>query len=138
MGIQRICKHQGCVRFRLEGSDFCSKHQADQEELDRRREERKMEFYKNLPRTTSEFYHTSMWRQERKKFLEEHPYCESCGEKSTEIHHDWPDKTYLTDEYMFYDKSHWVPLCHDCHTKISNRRANRRSTSLNVFTGFEQ
>ena len=138
MSIQRICKHQGCPRFRIEGSDFCDRHQADQEALDRRREERKLNFFRNLPKPDSEFYRTSRYRTERRQFLNNHPNCEICGDRATELHHNWETKDYLDNEEMFFDQSHWTALCHNCHTNISNRKAIRRSTSLNVYTGFEQ
>ena len=137
MPIQRLCKATRCINFRLPDSDYCKEHQYLQVEKDKKNEERKLNFYSNLPRTDSEFYHTGRWRKERKEYLYFQPYCVMCGDFATEIHHDWPDKSYLTDEDKFFDKSHWVGLCHDCHTKISNKRATGRPTSLNVFTGME-
>lgn len=136
MPLHRLCKHTNCPRFRLEGSDFCSVHQADQIEKDKRMEERKLNFFRNLPRSNSEFYGTSRYRKERKLFLDQHPYCIRCGATATELHHDWNTKDYLHNEDMFFDQSHWIPLCHDCHTFISNRKANKNSSSLNIYTGI--
>ena len=138
MGIKRLCLATGCCRYRLDNSLYCEKHQYLQEERDKKAEERKMNFYRNLPRSNSEFYGTSRYKKERKLFLDQHPYCIRCGATATELHHDWNTKDYLHNEDMFFDQSHWIPLCHDCHTLVSNRKAMNKSTSLNVFTGFEQ
>lgn len=131
MSIARICKHINCPRYRLPGSDFCDKHQDDQAELDRKREEKKQNYFNNRPRTECEFYRTSRWKNERKTFLEQNPYCCQCGNIATEIHHNCETSDYLTDKDLFFDKEYWVPLCHTCHTNISNRKAIRRPTSLN-------
>lgn len=124
--IRRLCCAPSCSRYRLDGSDFCERHQNLQQERDKRREEHTRKFFENRPRTTSKFYHSSRWNKERQNFLRENPYCQICGARTTEIHHDWTTKDYLDDEEMFFDTEHWVPLCHSCHTRISNQKANRR------------
>ena len=127
MSIRRLCCHIGCTRFRLEGSDFCERHQADQVERDRRRQEHSWKFFENRQRVDCDFYNTSRWRTERKRFLTIHQYCQMCGDEATEIHHDYQNKDYLTDEEMFFNEDRWIPLCHRCHTRISNSKVNKET-----------
>lgn len=125
--IKRLCCAPGCSHFRLEGSDFCGKHSYLQEERDRRREEHSRQFFRSRQRIDGSLYNTSRWRTERRRFLTLHQYCQNCGDEATEIHHDYQTKDYLTDEELFFNEDRWIPLCHRCHTKISNQKANRRT-----------
>lgn len=127
MPVKRLCCHPGCPNFREENSSYCKKHSYLQEERDRRREEESRKYFENRQKVSCEFYNTSRWRTERKRFLAMHQYCQMCGDKATEIHHDWPTKEYLTNEEMFFDEDRWISLCHKCHTKVSNQKANRRT-----------
>lgn len=57
------------------------------------------------------------WRQERAKFLQQHPlcvYCQKNGKLSfaNVVDHIIPHKG---DDRLFWDKSNWQPLCKHCH-----------------------
>ena len=133
MSIARLCKHPNCPRFRLDGSDFCSVHQADQVELDRKMEERKRKYYETRKRVDTTFYNTTRWKQLRAKIISAHPYCSICGSKDNlQCHHTYsPEVPYLQSEQLFFNEDAIQVICRSCHTRISNRKAYYRPTSLN-------
>lgn len=133
--IKRLCKATGCVRYRLDGSDYCDKHQSLQIEKDRRTQERLKEWYSRFPRMENTLHNTARWRKESKLFLQENPYCQICGAPSTEVHHNYNTKDYYYNEDLFFNKNSWIPLCHHCHSKLTNNKTYVKPTSLNVYTG---
>lgn len=60
-----------------------------------------------------------LWKKKRDDILKGSPNCTFCGNKATEIHHNW-------DYYNTHDLDNWLeerskdlmPLCHSCHYKI--------------------
>ena len=120
--IKKLCCHMGCPRTRLEGHRYCEKH-LDDEDKDN---ERYTEYLKNkytqqgsrLPEDKQAFYNTSRWRKMRRDFLKENPYCVYCGSLADQVHHDFPEKYNYYNEEEFYDVSHLVSVCAECHRRI--------------------
>lgn len=116
MALRRLCRFCGCTKYREDGHNFCSKHLWYEEKKIREREESRsagMDFSKFSHRA-SENYRTARWRKERAQFLKENPQCVYCGDKATVVDHIIRHRG---DDYLFWDKGNWQPLCQSCHTK---------------------
>ena len=49
-----------------------------------------------------------------------HPYCESCGKPSSQIHHYWHKGSY---GHLRYDLDNGIGLCMKCHSVLHFRDA---------------
>ena len=127
MSIQRLCKHYGCVRYRLPNSSFCEKHQADQAELDRKMEERKQKYFESFSQSRySDLFRTKRWRDLRAEHLRLHPVCESCGSsENLQVHHNFPRGFDYSSEELFFNPDVLETLCTSCHAKETVRRTGK-------------
>ena len=125
--IKRICLATNCPNYRLEGSDFCEKHQYLQEQKDREAEERMRQWYSRFGRSRYyELYKTSRWKQLRADYLKNHPVCEKCGSSSNlQVHHNYPSGVDYSSEDMFFNPDSLQTLCTSCHATETSRRTNR-------------
>ncbi len=91
--------------------------------MEEERDNRRREFFNSLERKERDpdkerLYSSTRWRKERRKFLDDCGVCAICGDAATDVHHEWGSDDYFTEE-LFFDKSHWIPLCRRCHSKIT-------------------
>ena len=61
--------------------------------------------------------YNARWRRARRRFLAEHPLCETCRmtgrlERSTVVDHVVPHRG---DPVLFWDEGNWAPACKPCH-----------------------
>ena len=127
MSVKRLCCCPGCVRFREEGSKYCSIHREQYESKDN---ERYVQYLHNkyssnksrLPADKLSFYKTSKWKNMRKDFLQANPYCIYCGGLADQIHHDYPQGTDYFNDEMFFDTDRWAPICAVCHRKLREKK----------------
>lgn len=123
MPIKKLCSHPSCLRIRLEGSLYCEKHQQDQIELNRKKQEylnRRRESQSNPDHV--KYWQTSKWKQLSSRLLREHPYCEICRRTDLRlnVHHNYPKHyNYFNDE-DFYDESHLMVVCVKCHERLTH------------------
>lgn len=104
----RPCRHYGCSK--LTKSAYCKEHEA----LHRKVYEDKCNRESSARRG-----YGRKWREESKRYLAEHPWCEHCKvagrrEPATEVDHIKPHKG---DKKLFWDRKNWQSLCHSCHSK---------------------
>lgn len=59
-----------------------------------------------------------LYTAKRALFLAEHPGCERCGQRATEVHH----KAGRSGHRLLQDEL-WAALCHDCHQLITEQPA---------------
>lgn len=125
-----VCKATGCCRTvdADSGNRYCEIHQG----LARAELERKGHHGYGRHGLWDDLYQSPKWRQMRSLQLKEHPVCELCGEKATEVHHMTPHNGDLT---LFYDSTNLQSLCHECHfrqTQAENKakvEARRKAQS---------
>ena len=69
------------------------------------------------------FYHSRAWQAVREQALIRDGYtCSICGARATEVHHVvelTPDN--IADSLVALNPSNLRSLCHDCHTRITDR-----------------
>ena len=97
----RSCRHPSCNT--LTNGGYCDIHKP-----------------KEQPRLSAhERGYTSKWRTASKSYLSQNPWCAECKrqgrhEPATETDHIIPHKG---NRKLFWDKSNWQGLCHNCHSK---------------------
>lgn len=72
---------------------------------------------------SAKIYSTRRWQKLRESVLMENPICQMCGkELATEVHHNPPISTGLTEQEMlnigFGITSQLLALCPKCHDKL--------------------
>ena len=118
----KLCAFPGCFDIATIGK-YCKQHQKSVKQETSRREIL-------IPRDrwgeslNDKFYHTQRWRN----LIKDMPrVCAICGaEEDIEFHHVIPPRG---DEQLFFDATNIVPLCHQCHTRITlcdNRNTRRK------------
>ena len=118
MAYHRVCNHPGCRKFAEENSRYCTEHQPKKEKTPFKGEW--------LSDRAKAFYNSSRWKKERTEFLKANPDCAICGAPATDVHHQFDDFYDFHNPTDFYDRDHWVPLCSDCHDKVSHEAMARR------------
>ena len=126
MPIRKLCCHPGCTSFRLSNSKYCEKHREKDEAKDNERyinylHDKYSSDESRLPSDKQSFYRTTKWKNMRREFLLNNPYCIYCGGLADQIHHDYPEKTDYFNDEMFFDTDRWQPICADCHRKMRNK-----------------
>ena len=105
------CKHPGCAALILYGQMYCDVHKS---------------LHTNDRAYASERGYVAKWQRERKKFLENNPFCVKCYEEghitmATVVDHIKPHRG---DQKLFLDRGNWQPLCehhHNVKTMTENR-----------------
>lgn len=64
------------------------------------------------------------WQRTRRRFLRTHPTCERCGAPAQDVHH--------LDGLgplgpRGHDPANLQPLCHSCHSRITNEGMPKRT-----------
>lgn len=57
-------------------------------------------------------YNNAQWRKYRALYLNEHPFCISCGRRSYVVDHI---KDHKGDVNLFWDEENHQPMCKRCH-----------------------
>ena len=127
--IRRLCCAPSCSRYRLDGSDFCERHQNLQQERDKRREEHTRKFFESFRKSKySDLFRTKRWRDLRTEHLRQHPVCEVCGSsKNLQIHHNYPRGFDYSSEELFFNPDVLETLCTSCHAKETVRRTGKEN-----------
>lgn len=126
MSVRRLCCCPGCVRFREEGSKYCSVHR---EEYEAKEEQRKREWlarkYQHTQSRANDFYRSPEWRKLSRRLLNERKYCEICGETyATDVHHIFPVADFPE---LALNEDNLKCLCKSCHAKITEQERKMRS-----------
>jgi 5-methylcytosine-specific restriction protein A len=123
MPIRKLCAYVGCSALVGKDERYCPKHREKAEREKQTDRKADAPWYEKLERK-NEQYQTSRWRAESANFLRLNGICSLCGEKATEVHHAIPPRG---EDELFWDKSNWVALCHNCHQRITlSEMAERR------------
>ena len=108
--IKRLCLYPGCSCFRLDGSNYCERHQEYGEQ-----KAAKHIAFLNALRSNEEFYRTKRWRTLRAKIIKEQKHCQCCGTKDNlTVDHIIDPRG---DEQLFFDESNLQVLCEACHRR---------------------
>lgn len=122
MSLKRLCKKPGCRGLAIYPNKYCTIHQY----LQREEEERKNHFpAEALKGNYQHLYTDTRWKLMSSNFLRLHPICAICGDKATEVHHDYIEQ--YESEDKFFDEDHLVPLCHNCHMKVTAEQIAQRN-----------
>lgn len=114
--LMKKCNEVGCSTLVPKGQKYCDKHKSKHPDY-RQRES---------IQSKSPYYRTYRWKKESASYLKKHPICAVCGAKATEVHHDYRGIDDYNDEETFFNHCKWVPLCHECHSRITINQINRR------------
>jgi 5-methylcytosine-specific restriction protein A len=120
-----ICKAAGCNALVDKRGTYCQLHSYKQREDD----ERKLQWLSGQSnkyrKEWADQYNCARWKNERKKFLEENPRCNRCGDEATVVDHIIEHRG---NEELFWEQSNWQSLCSDCHKMktIREMAAHRR------------
>lgn len=121
--LRKECKATGCLRYSVEGSDYCIEHQNLQRRDDEERAKRKG-FYRNARHNQwQSLYASRRWKDLRAEVLKDSPYCEICGGIATDVHHVIPHNG---DPGLFYDRGNLVSICQGCHAKETQKESEQR------------
>lgn len=75
----------------------------------------------------SERGYDTKWKQARRAYLVQHPYCVKCRERgelieATVVDHIIPHKQ---DWKLFWDRNNWQPLCEPHHNSLKAKEEHR-------------
>ena len=115
MALKKVCAYPGCSNLVGAGDRYCARHKRE-----------KGSWGGGRLSSASHWMNSSRWREESKEFLKSHPICAMCGGQATEVHHDYEGTVDYGDKGLFFDKGHWVPLCHRCHSSMTSRQMSQR------------
>jgi len=109
---KRPCSHPVCPN--LTDGRYCEEHAKEAA--------RAYERNQRDPGTHKRY--GSSWRKARKKFLDEHPFCELCRRQgrttpATLVHHIKAARQGGTD-----DEENLMALCASCHSSLHRRQKN--------------
>lgn len=109
------CRYPGCPE--LTNESYCEKHKklVNQQYNKYQRDD----FSKN-------FYNTPRWREKRKRYLQQHPFCVECLKggtyvKATMVDHIIPIK----QGGSMFDDDNLQGLCWSCHSRKSIQEGSR-------------
>ncbi len=107
------CAYPGCPR--LTHGRYCEEHE--------RLVNKQYETYGRNPDTKKRYGRT--WQKIRKKYVEQHPFCEICYANGTvvpveEVHHKKPLAEGGTNDF-----DNLISLCQPCHSRIHAERGDR-------------
>ncbi|MBR1646195.1 MAG: HNH endonuclease [Selenomonadaceae bacterium] len=113
---KRPCRYNGCPNLTESSSGYCSEHEKTQS--------RHYDKFLRSPEHHKRYGY--QWRKLRARFLNSHPLCEQCKLEgrytaATEVHHIKP-----LSEGGGNDERNLMPLCHQCHSRITLTAENRK------------
>ncbi len=82
---------------------------------------RKARHDQNRPSAAARGYDAT-WRTKRAEYLKQHSHCRFCGVPATVVDHIRPHRG---DQFLFWSRSNWQPLCAPCHNSIKQSREAR-------------
>lgn len=107
--VSRPCRIRGCPNDAVDGFGLCQEHL----------EQARASYDKERPNTTQRGY-SSSWHKVRAVVLKLEPYCRECKiRRATEVHH-------LDGNVNNLSMGNLVPLCKQCHAKITLRERRER------------
>lgn len=115
MALKRLCSYPGCVRFAVEGTSRCEKHQLE-----------KRPFIGGwMTDAQKAFYNSQRWRKLKAELLEENPVCQICGKNpAEECHHQYPIGYDFHNTEDFFNSDNIICLCRECHQAVTRQRIN--------------
>lgn len=131
MPLLHICSYPGCSKAVAYSAHYCPEHQKKVDAL------RAQQYGKHATteNATARGY-TGKWRRAAKEFLRANPLCAECLRRgitraATDVDHIIPwNNLGQRDMRLFWDRSNWQALCHECHSrKTARERAARRKMS---------
>ena len=118
---KKICSSAGCNNLIDYSEKYCEKHKTEKQKTERVP-------FQNAKRNNTNLYNTTLWRKLRNEILKQQPYCFKCGisvkESPLEIHHVIAP---LGNEDLFYDENNLLPVCQQCHRKITAGEIRNRN-----------
>ena len=107
----KACAKPGCPATHTGPGSFCDEHRPKRDDDFR-------------PNATDRGY-TYEWKQERKRYLRRHPFCEcqECRTSGKPFKADVVDhiKPHRGDMFLFWDKSNWRAMAKRCHDQKTVR-----------------
>jgi 5-methylcytosine-specific restriction protein A len=125
------CARPGCAVLLPLGVSYCSKHQAEADEVRRKRNARA----DGRRRARSDnawrgWYKLAKWAKLRKAVLDDQPHCVMCLERGRFVLANVVDhiRPHRGDWSLFFDRTNLQSLCETCHnsTKQAEERAAER------------
>ena len=98
----RTCAKPGCAA--LTPGTYCDMHKPKDDG-------RKIREYRD-------WYKSARFRSARSDFMAEHPFCQICGARATDLDHIKPHKG---DPDLFWEVDNWQALCASCHSRKTAR-----------------
>jgi 5-methylcytosine-specific restriction protein A len=123
MALMHICAWPGCFAAVPISDRYCDRHEtkgaARDAEQKARREQRRTE----RRGSSSARGYGYAWAKAAQAFLKRHPLCAECERTglvtaASCVDHIVPHKG---NKDLFWDRSNWQPLCHNCHSKKTAR-----------------
>jgi len=98
-GPKQYCHKPGCSQRVPIGHAYCENHRIPESAV--------------RPNAHTRGY-GARWSKAAAAFLKEHPLCNHCPAPATLVDHIIPADI---APKMFWDRSNWQGLCHDCHNR---------------------
>lgn len=105
---KKPCAHPGCPSIVPTTQKHCEEHQGVA----------RAQYEKHQRPRDPTPYRSQRWRNLRLQMLEQDPFCASCGELATLVHHikHWSGKQ--EDLGDFFDPKNLQPMCSSCHSRM--------------------
>ena len=117
--LAKLCRYPSCNNLVPKGESYCYKHK-------REKQASQSVPFETAVRYNQGLYNTTLFKNIRKKLLQENPHCFRCGigkEANLQIHHIIAP---LGNEDLFYDESNCVVVCEQCHRVITAKEISDR------------
>jgi hypothetical protein len=105
--MPKTCKHDGCD-YNVWGGGYCKIHQGYRPNKNKGNKPKKAPLKKVSDKRRAE---EKEYSKKRKKHLEKHPNCVSCGGKADQIHH----RMQIRYGRFLNDESQFLSMCASCH-----------------------
>ena len=115
MPMLHVCAYPGCGKAVAYSAHYCPEHQK---KIDALRAQRYGK-HATTENATARGY-TGKWRRAAKEFLRANPLCAECLRRgitraATDVDHIIPwNNLGQRDMRLFWDRSNWQALCHEC------------------------
>ncbi len=125
------CSWQDC-KVELNARGYCNKHQPLIESREKKRKQRRDDYFRNARRANQGYYHTKQWRLLRAEVLKKQSSCITCG-SSEQLHIDHI-KPPRGNKDLFFNENNLQVLCHACHRlkTAEEIRIRKQKTKDNV------
>ena len=111
---KKPCAYPGCPN--LTDTRYCDEHKS-------------LETDEWRSGSRNGFYLSPEWKRKRKEFLDEHPFCASCGRPAEVVDHIVP----VRQGGALLDDDNLQSLCQACHSRKSVREGSRYGRKVYTY-----